>query len=301
MYIEELIIDGFKSYATRTHITGWDRQFNAITGLNGSGKSNILDAICFVLGITNLSHVRANSLQDLVYKRGQAGISKASVTIVFNNSDTKNSPVGYEEYQQITVTRQILIGGRNKYLINGHNAQQQTLANLFQSVQLNVNNPHFLIMQGKITKVLNMKPPEILAMIQEAAGTRMFEEKKEKALKTIAKKEVKLAEIQTLLDEEITPKLNQLRQEKATYLQYQTVQIEMDQKNKLMVAFKYHKNEMKMKSSGMDFDDKKGKIIQIENRIEQTQREISTIEEEISRIQETRVKGENVEKLEKLS
>lgn len=59
MYLEEIILDGFKSYATRTVISGFDRGFNAITGLNGSGKSNILDAICFVLGITNLSQVRS--------------------------------------------------------------------------------------------------------------------------------------------------------------------------------------------------------------------------------------------------
>lgn len=57
MYLEEIILDGFKSYATRTVISGFDPKFNAITGLNGSGKSNILDAICFVLGITNLSQV----------------------------------------------------------------------------------------------------------------------------------------------------------------------------------------------------------------------------------------------------
>lgn len=57
MHIEELIIEGFKSYATRTVISGWDAEFNAITGLNGSGKSNILDAICFVLGIENLRQV----------------------------------------------------------------------------------------------------------------------------------------------------------------------------------------------------------------------------------------------------
>lgn len=57
MFVEELIIEGFKSYVSRTQITGWDPEFNAITGLNGSGKSNILDAICFVLGITNLSQV----------------------------------------------------------------------------------------------------------------------------------------------------------------------------------------------------------------------------------------------------
>ena len=57
MHIHEIIIDGFKSYATRTVVSGFDPQFNAITGLNGSGKSNILDAICFVLGISNLSQV----------------------------------------------------------------------------------------------------------------------------------------------------------------------------------------------------------------------------------------------------
>ncbi len=57
MYIEEITIEGFKSYATRVNIPNFDRYFNAITGLNGSGKSNILDSICFVLGITNLSQV----------------------------------------------------------------------------------------------------------------------------------------------------------------------------------------------------------------------------------------------------
>ena len=58
MYIKSMVIDGFKSYGQRTEINGFDHEFNAITGLNGSGKSNILDAICFLLGITNLSHVR---------------------------------------------------------------------------------------------------------------------------------------------------------------------------------------------------------------------------------------------------
>lgn len=57
MYIKQVVLDGFKSYAQRTEISGFDPKFNAITGLNGSGKSNILDAICFLLGISNLSQV----------------------------------------------------------------------------------------------------------------------------------------------------------------------------------------------------------------------------------------------------
>lgn len=71
MYIEELIIEGFKSYATRTVISGWDPQFNAITGLNGTGKSNILDAICFVLGIDNLRQVCRNRPAHSLGARGK--------------------------------------------------------------------------------------------------------------------------------------------------------------------------------------------------------------------------------------
>ena len=138
MYIQEIILDGFKSYATRTVVSGFDPMFNAITGLNGSGKSNILDSICFVLGISNLTQVRVGNLSELVYKQGQAGITKATVTIVFNNSDPTTAPVGYETDKQITVTRQIVIGGKNKYMINGRTVQQTQVQNLFHSVQLNV-------------------------------------------------------------------------------------------------------------------------------------------------------------------
>ncbi len=127
----------------------FNEHFNAITGLNGSGKSNILDSICFVLGITNLSQVRAGNLSELVYKQGQAGVNKASVTIVFDNNDESSSPVGYEQCKEVNVTRQVLIGGKSKYLINGRNSPAGQVANLFHSVQLNVNNPHFLIMQGE--------------------------------------------------------------------------------------------------------------------------------------------------------
>ena len=75
MHIKTIIVDGFKSYATRTEIAGFDPEFNAITGLNGSGKSNILDAICFVLGISNLTQAR----HPPVTARGREGHARAQV------------------------------------------------------------------------------------------------------------------------------------------------------------------------------------------------------------------------------
>jgi len=83
-------------------------------------------------------------------------------------------------------------------MLNGHKTTLVTLQSLFQSVQLNINSPNFLIMQGKITKVLNMKPAEILGMVEEASGTRMFEERKDKATKTMGKKDKKVAEMEAV-------------------------------------------------------------------------------------------------------
>ncbi|KAI1850090.1 hypothetical protein JX266_004469 [Neoarthrinium moseri] len=290
MRVIELIIDGFKSYAVRTVISGWDESFNSITGLNGSGKSNILDAICFVLGITNMTTVRAQNLQDLIYKRGQAGVTKASVTIVFDNRDKKKSPIGFEEYATISVTRQIVLGGTTKYLINGHRAQQQTVQNLFQSVQLNINNPNFLIMQGRITKVLNMKAVEILAMIEEAAGTRMFEDRRDKALKTMAKKEMKLQEITELLRDEIEPKLEKLRTEKRAFLDFQQTQNDLERLTRVVVAHDYIRNQEKLAQSGTDLEIKKQRQKNLETSAARLKSEIANLEEDVKRVKSQRDK-----------
>jgi structural maintenance of chromosome 2 len=299
MFIEEIILDGFKSYATRTVVSGFDPRFNAITGLNGSGKSNVLDAICFVLGITNLSQVRANNLQELVYKQGQAGVTKASVTIVFNNQDAKASPVGYEQYEQISVARQVVIGGRNKYLINGHTAQVSQVQNLFHSVQLNVNNPHFLIMQGRITKVLNMKPPEILGMIEEAAGTRMYENKKQAALKTMMKKEKKVEEINNILAEEITPTLEKLRAEKTHYLKWAANNTEIERLQRFCVAYDYQKAQDALQNTAQRVEAMQEAQRKAEQQEEQIGTEMAEADDEIEKLEKQRDKemGKEFQKL----
>ncbi|CAG0893562.1 unnamed protein product [Cyprideis torosa] len=106
-------------------------------------------------------HVRVKSLQELVYKNGQTGINKATVTAVFDNRVKSQSPIGYEAHDEIVISRQIVIGGKNRHLINGMTVPGLRVSDLFRSVQLNVNNPHFLIMQGTINKVTGMKPKEI--------------------------------------------------------------------------------------------------------------------------------------------
>lgn len=284
MYIEEIVVDGFKSYQSRTQISGFDPNFNAITGLNGSGKSNILDAICFVLGITNYSQLRVNGLQELVYKHGQAGVRKASVSIVFNNEDKASSPIGYDQHDQIIVTRQIVIGGKSKFLINGIVAQTHKVQNLFHSVQLNIQNPHFLIMQGHIAKVLNMKPLEILSMLEEASGTRLFEANKSKALKTIAKKQLKVEEINKVLEEKIRPTLESLKLESQQYNHYLASKKNMEKLAKFLIAYDYYKTQsMLEKSTG----DNESSITEIEDIKKDLKLKDERVENIKNQIQET--------------
>ncbi|TYH61430.1 hypothetical protein ES332_D07G051700v1 [Gossypium tomentosum] len=256
MYIKEICLEGFKSYASRTLVPGFDPFFNSITGLNGCGKSNILDSICFVLGITNLQQVRAANLQELVYKQGQAGITEAP----------------------------IVVGGRNKYLINGKLAQPSQVQNLFHSVQLNVNNPYFVIMQGRITKVLNMKPPEILSMLEEASGTRMYETKKEFVLKTLDKKQSKVDEINKLLDEEILPALEKLRKERMQYVQWSNGNVELDRLKRFCVAYDYVEAKRIRDSAVGEVQRLKAKVTEIDNDTERVKVEIQDTETNISKL-----------------
>eukprot|EP00854_Cymbomonas_tetramitiformis_P009275 gene9275-10987_t len=319
MYVEEICIEGFKSYAQRTVVPNFDKRFNAITGLNGSGKSNILDSICFVLGITNLSQVRASNLQELVYKQGQAGVTKASVSITFNNSDPESSPQGYESHEKLTVTRQIVIGGRNKYLINGHVAQPNRVQDLFHSVQLNVNNPHFLIMQGRITKVLNMKPPEILSMLEEASGTRMYETKRANALKTLEKKELKVTEINKVLEEDILPALERLKKERGEYMesrkfksaeslagyfalipQWQTANDQLDRLRRFCIAYEYIQAQKVQEESNGDTAKIQGKIDEGKATTTELEEEVKEIENNIEKLTKEREEhmGAETKKLE---
>ncbi len=234
--------------------------------------------------------MRAQNQQDLIYKRGQAGVTKASVTIVFDNSDRATSPVGFENFSEITVTRQIALPNLSKYLLNGHKSQQHNVQTLFQSVQLNINNPNFLIMQGRITKVLNMRPQEILGMVEEAAGTRMFEERKDKAKKTMGKKEKRVQEITSLLTEEITPKLDGLREEKRSFLQWQKACSELERIGRVLRAWEWKEGKQRVERKDEEIKDKDRETTKVKKEREKYSKEIEAAEKDMEEVVKQREK-----------
>ena len=116
----------------------------------------------------------------------------------------------------------------------------EKVKSLFCSVKLNVNNPHFLIMQGRITKITNMKPIEIVSLIEEAAGTSVYQQKREQALSHVQKKDLKLQEIDNILKSELTPKLEQLQKDKHALDEHKAQTSNLEKSEKILIAFKYH-------------------------------------------------------------
>ena len=194
-----------------------------------------------------------------------------------------------------------MVGGKNKYLINGKNAQNKAVQDLFCSVQLNVNNPNFLIMQGRITKVLNMKPPEILSMIEEAAGTSMYENKREKSLALIERKDAKVIELNALISDDIQPKLERLRQDQHRFVEYQKICRDMDYLTRLYISYKYLECQKKMENSESTIANLNEGLTKNKKTIDTNLLEITKVEEmihEMEQSMDTLASGE-LKKLEK--
>lgn len=161
------------------------------------------------------------------------------MTLVFDNTNKAQSPPNYEDHDTISVN-QTIQDTQSKYFINGRKETLEKVKNLFCSVKLNVNNPHFLIMQGRVTKVINMKPIEVLGLIEEAAGTSLYQMKREQAQNHIKKKDLKLLEINNILVSDVSPKLEQLTRDKNDFDEYKSKLATVENTERILTAFKYH-------------------------------------------------------------
>lgn len=173
------------------------------------------------------------------------------------------------------------MGGKHKYLINGQNATANRVSDLFCSVQLNVNNPNFLIMQGKITKVLNMKSIEILSMIEEAAGTKTYDVKKANALAIIHKKNSKLNEIERVLREDITPMIEKLKLERSAYIEYQKCEREFLHLHKISTAFRFCQHQESLVKHQSESSDLELALEKNTNRIDEIDQLVEKLKVEI--------------------
>ena len=182
MYLKSLTLKGFKSFADRAHMT-FEPGLTVIVGPNGSGKSNISDAILWVLGEQSAKQLRGQAMEDVIFSGSSARkpVGVAEVTLVLDNSDHV-LPV---DFNDVAVTRRMYRSGESEYLINSSPCRLMDVQDILHDSGLG-KDTHSIISQGKLDAILQSRPEERRALIEEAAGISKHKRRKERALRKIA-------------------------------------------------------------------------------------------------------------------
>lgn len=227
--LHKITLKNFKSFQ-RASIPFADG-FTAIAGANGTGKSNILDATMFALGITSLKMLRANKLIDLVNSGAEENYAKVVLELA---KDGKTFEVSR------TIDRQ----GRSVFGLNGKRSALNEISNLLAELGVRADG-YNIVVQGDITKIIEMSPKERRAIIEDVSGIREFDEKRQEALKNLEKVEAKVKDSRIVLAERENY-LQKLAEEKELASKYSNLQEELKKSKATLVAIELHKTRSEL-------------------------------------------------------
>ena len=203
MRLNRLIIQGFKSFKDKTTII-FDDGITGIVGPNGCGKSNIVDALFWIMGEQSAKHLRGTSMKDLIFAGSSkyAPASYAEVTLVLDNVNGKHIHISgvVQKPAEIHLTRKLYRNGETEYRINNEPARLKDIHEVFMDTGAGAKS-YSIIAQGEINKLVNAKPDERRVMIEEVAGITKFKLRKRESLKKIEHTESNLTRLEDLQGE----------------------------------------------------------------------------------------------------
>ncbi|MCS7142351.1 MAG: chromosome segregation protein SMC [Aigarchaeota archaeon] len=221
VYLKKIVINGFKSFGLRRNVIPLEKGYVVITGPNGGGKSNVIDAIKFALGELSAQALRASRLSDLVYEgnNGQRA-NLASVSVVLDNSE-RALPIDKEE---VTISRKLLPNGESLYQINGKTVSRSDILTLLATCNIRPSSVN-IITQGAVLGIAEMSPEEMRKLLDEVAGTLEYDRRKDEAMVELDKAERNIA-VAKASTSEIKQMVRQLERE-ATHVKRKSL-IERD-------------------------------------------------------------------------
>jgi len=211
MKIKRLDISGFKSFVDKVSLD-FQQGITSIVGPNGCGKSNVVDAIRWVMGEQSAKNLRGKSMEDIIFggSESRKPLGMAEVSVVFSTDDGR-VPAKYLNYSEIQVTRRLYRDGESDYFLNKTPCRLMDITELFMDTGVGAR-AYSIIEQGKIGMILHSKPEERRFLIEEAAGVTKFKARKQVALKKIDLTRQNLLRIGDIMAE-IRRQLNSLQRQ----------------------------------------------------------------------------------------
>ncbi|MFM2289066.1 MAG: hypothetical protein RL684_2209 [Pseudomonadota bacterium] len=219
MRLNKIRLAGFKSFVDPTTLT-LQSNLTGVVGPNGCGKSNVIDAVRWVMGELSARHLRGDSMADVIFNGSSARkpVGNASVELVFDNSDGKIGGA-YANYAEISLKRLVSRDGTSSYYINGGRCRRKDITQLFLGTGLG-SRSYAIIEQGMISRVIEAKADDMRAFIEEAAGISLYKERRRETEARIGDARENLARLQDLRDE-IDKQIRHLQRQAGAARRYQ--------------------------------------------------------------------------------
>ncbi|MCA9486739.1 chromosome segregation protein SMC [Candidatus Woesearchaeota archaeon] len=237
-FIKRMKLEGFKSFANPTTIS-FEQGFNTIVGANGSGKSNVFDALCFVLGRMSSKGLRAEKLGNLVFNGGKnlKPARAAEVSIFLSNEQRELLD---SELDEIKISRVVKKDGSSTYLLNNVKVTRTEIVEILRRAYIDPDG-YNIILQGDIMRIVNMSPLERRELIEEISNVSGYEEKREKAMKKLGQIELDLKNADLLMEEK-SKYLKELKSEKEQAEKFHSVKEDLRFNNLLLIKAKIVRN-----------------------------------------------------------
>lgn len=237
MRLTSIKLSGFKSFVDPTSVS-LPANFTVVVGPNGCGKSNIIDAVRWVMGESSAGRLRGESLTDVIFS-GSASrkpVSQATVELLFDNSARKVSGE-FAAFDEISVKRRVDRDGSSEYFLNGSRCRKRDVTELFLGTGLGPRS-YAIIEQGMISQVIDAKPEALRAHLEEAAGISLYKERRRETLGRIAQTRENLERLADLRGE-VARQLEQLQQQAEQAGHYRQLQARRQQQQGQLLAVQY--------------------------------------------------------------
>ena len=218
MYLQSLEIIGFKSFATKT-VLNFHRGVTAVVGPNGCGKSNVLDAIRWVLGEQSAKALRGGEMSDVIFSGtdSRPALGMAEVSMTFAECEKELGT----EWNEVRITRRVYRDGKSEYFINKTACRLRDIHQLFMDTGVG-RSAYSIMEQGKIDQILSNRPEDRRAIFEEAAGITKFKAQKKEALRKLEYAESNLVRVQDII-KEVKRQIGSLQRQAAKARRYQSI------------------------------------------------------------------------------
>ena len=279
MHLKALTLKGFKSFASATTMK-FEPGICAVVGPNGSGKSNVVDALAWVMGEGSAKTLRGGKMQDVIFAGAgdRKPLGRAEVTLTIDNADGQ-LPI---EYTEVSLTRRMFRDGASEYEINGAKARLADIQELLSDSGIG-REMHVIVGQGKLSEILESKPEERRAYIEEAAGVLKHRRRREKAQRKLTGMQANLDRLQDLTDE-LSKQLKPLARQAETARKAATVQAEVREARLVLAGEKIVRLRGQAEQAAATAEELRARVDTNQEHLEEAESRQSEAEAQLSQV-----------------